>query len=106
RVVPAGGTKLCDKHIPAGTIVGINASVIHRDTNIFGADTDEFRPERWLNKDVETIKSMDRYLLTFGTGTRSCIGENISIVETGKLIPQVIRDFDLEWASEKPTWEV
>ncbi|KAI2480648.1 Cytochrome p450 oxidoreductase [Pyrenophora tritici-repentis] len=64
RVVPAGGTKLCDKHIPAGTIVGINASVIHRDTNIFGADADEFRPERWLNKDVETIKSMDRYLLT------------------------------------------
>jgi len=42
----------------------------------------------------------------FGAGTRTCIGKNISIMEMGKLVPQVIRDFDLEWASEEPSWKV
>jgi len=64
RVVPTGGVQLCDKHIPAGTIVGINATVIHRNTDIFGEDADTFRPERWLIKDEEKIKNMERYLLT------------------------------------------
>ena len=67
RVVPSGGVQLCDKHIPGGTIVGINAAVIHRNTDIFGADADTFRPERWLTKDEEKIKTMDRYLMTVST---------------------------------------
>lgn len=64
RVVPHGGAKLCDMHIPAGTIVGVNAAVIHRNTDIFGADANDFRPERWLDRDKAKIKTMDRYLLT------------------------------------------
>jgi hypothetical protein len=27
-------------------------------------------------------------------------------MEMGKLIPQLIRDFDIEWASERPEWSV
>jgi cytochrome P450 len=64
RVVPSGGSKLCGLYIPAGTIVGVNAAVIHRNTDIFGADANEFRPERWLEDDDEKIKTMDRHLLT------------------------------------------
>lgn len=64
RIVPVGGATLCDVHIPAGTIVGVNAAVVHRDTEIFGADANEFRPERWLDEDQEKVKTMDRHLLT------------------------------------------
>jgi cytochrome P450 len=61
RVVPSGGMVICDKHLPAGTIVGINPAVIHYNTDIFGADADKFRPERWLDEDKERVKMMDRH---------------------------------------------
>ena len=37
---------------------------------------------------------MDRYFLAFGAGSRSCIGKNISLLEMGKLIPELVREFD------------
>ncbi|KPM41703.1 hypothetical protein AK830_g4860 [Neonectria ditissima] len=106
RVVPREGARLCGQYLPAGTIVGVNAAVIHRDRGIFGDDADEFSPERWLSNDQERIKLMDRSLLTFGAGTRTCIGKNISIMEVGKIVPQILRQFDLEWASDKPDWQI
>lgn len=42
----------------------------------------------------------------FGFGARTCIGKNISLMEMGKLVPQIMRVFDLEWASTSPTWSV
>lgn len=36
------------------------------------------------------------YLEQFGGGARTCIGKNISLMEIGKLIPQLIRRFDFE----------
>jgi hypothetical protein len=63
RVVPRGGATINGHFLPEGTIVGVNAAVIHRDRQIFGQDADEFRPERWLC-DEEKAKVMDRHLLT------------------------------------------
>ncbi len=34
----------------AQTVVGTSAWVIHRVSEIWGPDVDEFRPERWLDK--------------------------------------------------------
>ena len=67
RIVPAGGTTLVGNYLPAGTIVSMSAPVIHCDTNIFGGDAQEFRPERWLESAPEQIKIMDRGLLTVRT---------------------------------------
>ena len=49
----------------------------------------------------------DRYflILQFGHGARTCIGKNISIMEMGKFIPQVLQTFDIEWASEHEAWK-
>ncbi|GKZ25809.1 hypothetical protein AbraIFM66951_000790 [Aspergillus brasiliensis] len=106
RIVPETGVKLCGVQLESGTIVSVNAAVIHQDTSIFGEDAASFRPERWTESDEERVKFMDRHLMTFGYGSRTCIGKNISIMEMGKLIPQLIRDFDIEWASERPEWSV
>lgn len=27
-------------------------------------------------------------------------------MELGKLVPQLLREFEIEWASEEPTWKV
>ncbi|RYP12479.1 hypothetical protein DL767_011261 [Monosporascus sp. MG133] len=64
RIVPAGGLTLSGQHIPAGTIVGMNAWVVHRDKQVFGEDAYEWRPERWLEGDEAHIKKMEGALLT------------------------------------------
>ncbi|KAL5322250.1 hypothetical protein ACEPPN_010222 [Leptodophora sp. 'Broadleaf-Isolate-01'] len=106
RLVPEGGIELCGVKFEEGTNVAVNPVVVHRNVDVFGKDAAIFRPERWLEADPEQIKIMDRTLLTFGYGTRSCIGKNISIMEMGKFVPQILRQFDLFWASEKPDWTV
>lgn len=68
------------KPIPAGTHVGISPIAQNRDTEIFGKDADEFRPERWL-EDRDTAGFMDSCLMTFGgSGPRMCVGKNIALV--------------------------
>ena len=64
RIVPDGGVDLCGAHLQPGTIVGINAAVLHREKSIFGEDAAQFRPERWTECNDEHGKFMDRYIMT------------------------------------------
>lgn len=63
RIVPQGGTTVSGMYLPGGTVVGINPIVIHHDTDVYGADASEFRPERWLESSAEQLKLMDRSFL-------------------------------------------
>jgi cytochrome P450 len=64
RVVPEGGTTLCGKFFPEGTIVGINAWVVHHNKEVYGFDTDAFRPERWLEAEPAQLKMMEQSFLS------------------------------------------
>jgi cytochrome P450 len=88
RYVSGDGLDLYGKHVPPGTEIGANPYVIHRDRAVFGEDADEFRPERWL-EDHDKAQEMDRYILTWGYGPRICLGKNIALLETNKLLLQV-----------------
>ncbi|CAK7223636.1 hypothetical protein SBRCBS47491_005275 [Sporothrix bragantina] len=94
RVVPADGATISGIFFPAGTVVGINSWVAHRNRDVFGADADEFRPERWLIQDSAKLSLMESYWLPFGVGSRTCIGKNISLLEINKLIPVLLKKFD------------
>ncbi|TKX26893.1 cytochrome P450 monooxygenase-like protein 5 [Elsinoe australis] len=93
RVVPENGRTLAGVFLPEGTVVGMNAWVIHRDPAIWGKDVDAFRPERWLTGNKG---DMERCFLAFGGGARLCIGKNISLMEMSKLIPLLFDRFDIE----------
>jgi len=102
RIVPPAGAEIAGHHIPGGTIVGCSAWVIHRRPEIFGEDVNEYRPERWLldeKKDEESekarIKEMNGCMFQFGAGSRTCIGKNISLLEIYKLVPSVLRSFEV-----------
>ncbi|KAF2851926.1 cytochrome P450 [Plenodomus tracheiphilus IPT5] len=101
RHAPEEGIELAGTFIPSGYRVGLNPAVVHYDKAIFGEDADSFRPERWLVSDEEW-KAMDRNLLIFGAGTRTCIGKNISLVELHTLVPEILRHFDLKMAHDRP----
>lgn len=81
RYSPDEGMELAGQFIPRGYRVGLNPAVVHYVKEMFGDDADSFRPERWLVSD-EHSKAMDKGLLTFGAGTRTCIGKNVSITFT------------------------
>ncbi|KAH7021342.1 cytochrome P450 [Microdochium trichocladiopsis] len=94
REVPEGGATIAGRYFPQGTIVAVSLWVVHRDRSVFGEDADEFKPERWLESDAETMSLMNRFWMPFGTGSRSCIGKNIAMLEMSKLMPVLVRDFD------------
>jgi cytochrome P450 len=96
RVVPASGHTICGEHIPGGTIVGVSGWVLHRNTDIFGHDVEIFRPERWLDGNIEKAREMDRMLSHFGSaGNYTCVGKNIALLEMYKFVPAVIWYFEV-----------
>jgi len=59
--------------IPRGTPIGMTSMINHWNTEFF-PDPDEFIPERWLVNGLPNYK-LQKTLLAFGKGSRSCIGE-------------------------------
>ena len=63
RLVPKNGAMIGGKWIAEGTIVGANPWVLARDTEVYGKEADEYRPERWLEADEKALKLMERNFL-------------------------------------------
>ncbi|OBT64722.1 hypothetical protein VE03_05892 [Pseudogymnoascus sp. 23342-1-I1] len=105
RVVPKGGAVLNGKFVPEGTVVGITGWVTQRDKSVFGADADFYRPERWIEVDERQTRIMDKNMLAWGLGNRSCIGKHVAMMVLTKTVGQIVRNFDMEWASEKEEWD-
>ncbi|GLA78467.1 hypothetical protein AtubIFM55763_011199 [Aspergillus tubingensis] len=95
RDVPEGGMKIGKYYVPEGTVVGSSAWVIHRLPEIWGPDFEEFRPERWLEGDVGNLK---RFYFSFGGGSRTCVGRNISWLEMSKLVPTLLMRYNIQLA--------
>ncbi len=105
RVVPAGGFTLPNGvHLSAGTVIGMNPWVAARDETVYGSDAGTFRPERWVEQGEEKLKAMERNFLAFGSGTRTCLGKNVSLLEMSKLVPQVLRRFGFELTNPEREW--
>lgn len=95
RVVPPAGVGVCGTFLPGGTIVGCSAWTLHRDEAVWGEGVDEFRPERWIEASEERKAEMKNSLFAFGAGARTCIGKNISLLEMYKLVPAILRSFEV-----------
>lgn len=60
--------------VPKGSRVVYSVYALHRRTDIYGADADEFRPERW----GEMTPRAWEYL-PFNGGPRICIGREFTL---------------------------
>lgn len=88
REVPKGG-KVIDGHfVPGGTDVTNFAYTIQRNKEFYGEDANEFKPERWLESQQRSF-DMEAVQFTFGTGPRVCLGKDVAILESHKLLPEV-----------------
>ncbi|KAF2818629.1 cytochrome P450 [Ophiobolus disseminans] len=108
RVVPQGGVQIGDHWLPPGSNVGVNSWVAHYDKKVYGEDADIFRPERWQEaKDAggERLKQMEANFMPFGLGSRTCLGRHISTLEMSKLVPEIVKNFDLTLGMPKEEWK-
>ncbi len=102
RIVPAHGLQVGDSFIPAGTIVGTTAWALHSKEAIFGSEPLTYRPERWLEVSDAKRSEMNNALFSFGMGSRTCIGKNISLLEMHKLVPTMLRQFEVScWCDKR-----
>ncbi|KAI6351572.1 hypothetical protein MCOR25_009867 [Pyricularia grisea] len=123
RIVPKGGMEIAGHFVPGGTIVGVSAWLIHNNKDIFGDDVDVYRPERWLvdeelvkaagpagdevrAREEQRIKEMSGMMMQFGMGSRTCIGKNISLLEIYKVVPSLLRRFEIEFKYPEQEWEL
>jgi cytochrome P450 len=100
--------------LPPGTAVGINPYITGRNAAVFGPDAEEFCPERWLRLPKEDDASyaarlrMQRTVadLNFGAGSRICLGKNLGIMETFKIVATVLNRYDIILEGRDGGWEV
>ncbi|KAK2626244.1 hypothetical protein QTJ16_004506 [Diplocarpon rosae] len=92
RVVPPSGAIISGAAIPGGTIVGMASIFVHQSETIFSSPA-TFNPDRWLKKDS---KDLERNLVTFSRGPRSCLGINLAWCELYIAFATMLRRFDME----------
>ncbi|WYZ35865.1 hypothetical protein EsH8_X_000512 [Colletotrichum jinshuiense] len=66
--------------IPRGYAVGMSSAITHHDETVF-PDSYQFAPERWLDENNQRRKDVERGMLSFSKGSRSCLGMNLALCE-------------------------
>lgn len=91
KKVPPEGDIIDGKRVPGGTLVAPNFWATGRNTAVFGADADVFRPARWLEvADCEERAEKRRVAeLVFGYGRWGCAGKMIALLELNKVFVEV-----------------
>jgi cytochrome P450 len=104
RIVPANGLDANGTFVPPGTNVGATAWAIHNKEIIFGPNPEKYRPERWLEASESRRTEMNNALFSFGMGARTCIGKNISLLEMYKLVPTILRRYEVSLGHHDPEY--
>jgi cytochrome P450 len=107
RVVSSEGLTLpSGQHLPSGTFVGMNVSTLGRRSDIYGHDADTFNPLRWMQREGEDDESftkrkvgMNTSMITFGHGSRSCMGKNLVQLEMFKVLATLFGRYNVSVAS-------
>ncbi|TFY69584.1 hypothetical protein EVG20_g3094 [Dentipellis fragilis] len=90
RAAPEGGMVVLGKHFPSGAVLSTPTYTIHRDQETWGEDSDDFRPERWFEREPEKIQ---KAFNPFSFGPRACVGRNLASMELQIIISSVLRHY-------------
>ncbi|KAK5215519.1 hypothetical protein LTR96_011283 [Exophiala xenobiotica] len=75
-------------YVRKGSEVAYNVHVMHRRTDIWESDANEFKPERWNH-----LKTGWEYL-PFNGGPQICLGQQFALTEAGYVIARIVQRFD------------
>ncbi|KAG6096120.1 hypothetical protein E4U30_001769 [Claviceps sp. LM220 group G6] len=92
--------------VPAGTYVGYNCYSTNRDSEAWGSDSNEFRPQRWglncqdIQKEYRRRRSRAEFI-SFHGGQRACLGERFALLQLKATLYVLVKS--LRWKLD-PTW--
>jgi cytochrome P450 len=89
-ILPTGGGP--DGNSPIlvrrGEVVIFSQYVNSRKKNIYGADADDFRPERWETGELDNIGWA---YFPFNGGPRACLGQDFALMEVSYTIVRLLK---------------
>ncbi len=83
-------------HLPPGSVAAVSPLLLHRDPRWY-PDPDRFDPSRWLGAHAPLPRNV---YLPFGTGPRSCIGEQFAWMEAVTVLAVLARSWTFRVAAE------
>jgi benzoate 4-monooxygenase len=110
RIVPGEGMTIEGHFFKEGTVLSVPSYTIHRDREVWGDDAAVYRPERWLERDNDTIQ---RAFNPFSYGPRcvhcprvvaleimtpicrACVGRNLASLELLIIISSIFRRYEI-----------
>lgn len=87
--------KLKDILIPKGTNLRIPITMMHRSSEVWGADAHEFNPGRFSKGIGGACKGPHCYM-PFGMGARTCLGQNFATIELKIILALILQRFRFE----------
>ncbi|KUL89806.1 hypothetical protein ZTR_00581 [Talaromyces verruculosus] len=80
--------------IPPETPVSQRNLFVHMDPTVF-PEPAGFKPERWIEAKQNNTR-LDRYMVSFGRGSRQCVGINLAYAELFLTLATVLSRFDMK----------
>ncbi|KAI1803997.1 putative cytochrome P450 [Daldinia bambusicola] len=92
RVLNPKGVDVGCYHIPQNTNLAISNYVLHHNPKIWGADIENFSPERFIGADGKLLANN---LIHFSVGHRMCIGRHLAMTNIWKTLTTLVNKFEL-----------
>ncbi|CAI5475097.1 unnamed protein product [Closterium sp. Yama58-4] len=90
-----GSVTLGGYHIPPSTMIQINMWALAHDPTVW-INPHEFDPSRFLGPDAPDVTGQNFSLLPFGSGRRGCLGTNLGLDLSARLLANFVRRFDFK----------
>ncbi|XP_019158872.1 PREDICTED: cytochrome P450 CYP72A219-like isoform X2 [Ipomoea nil] len=88
-------TKLGEIVLPRGALLMLPTLLMHVDSEIWGEDAKEFKPDRFREGIMKATKGKQVFF-PFGGGPRICVGQNFALVEAKMAMAMILQRFSFE----------
>ncbi|TFK28618.1 cytochrome P450 [Coprinopsis marcescibilis] len=98
-ILTKAGELITELVIAKGTVIHCPIGQINQSDALWGADAKEFKPERWVDRELlPGAKGIQghHHVLTFSDGPRLCIGRNFALANFKATLSVLIRNFSFE----------
>ncbi|KAI0035463.1 cytochrome P450, partial [Vararia minispora EC-137] len=109
-VLRTDGIEVDNVFVPKNTVCLVNIVGANRDPLTWGADAQDWRPERWLSPLPDSVAkaqvpSLYANTLSFAAGTRGCIGHKFAHIATKTVIAHLVSEFSFTITDRRILWK-